>query len=150
MPRMRLASFSTSSIDLTTLTPPPLPRPPAWICAFTTQTGPGRDLAAATASSTVKAGLPFGTGLPNPRKTPRGTRLVFPAAPCILGVRAAAGGQSVGGVFPGGAARRWAAQAAGGGRGTASDPSSSWSPLGWGGAGVLLGAFAAIGAANAV
>ena len=37
---MRLASFSTSSTDFTTLTPPALPRPPAWICAFTTQTGP--------------------------------------------------------------------------------------------------------------
>ena len=41
---MRLASFFTSSMDLTTLTPPPLPRPPAWICAFTTQTGPGSSL----------------------------------------------------------------------------------------------------------
>jgi hypothetical protein len=29
MPSMRWASFFTSSMDLTTLTPPPLPRPPA-------------------------------------------------------------------------------------------------------------------------
>ena len=35
---------STSSIDFTTLTPPALPRPPAWICAFTTQTGPPSSL----------------------------------------------------------------------------------------------------------
>ena len=34
------------------LTPPPLPRPPAWICAFTTQTGPPSCFAARTASST--------------------------------------------------------------------------------------------------
>ena len=43
-PRMRVASFFTSSIDFTTLTPPALPRPPAWICAFTTQTGPPSSL----------------------------------------------------------------------------------------------------------
>jgi hypothetical protein len=66
---MRAASFFTSSMDLTTLTPPPLPRPPAWIWDFTTQTGPGRLSAALTASSTVKAGLPLGTGAPKPRRT---------------------------------------------------------------------------------
>ena len=53
---MRVASFFTSSIDFTTLTPPALPRPPAWICAFTTQTGPPSSCAAFTASSTEKAG----------------------------------------------------------------------------------------------
>ena len=37
--------FFTSSMDFTTLTPPALPRPPAWICAFTTQTGPPSSLA---------------------------------------------------------------------------------------------------------
>ena len=31
---------SHSSIERASLTPPPLPRPPAWICALTTQTGP--------------------------------------------------------------------------------------------------------------
>ena len=39
-PRIRVASRLTSWIDLTTLTPPALPRPPAWICALTTHTGP--------------------------------------------------------------------------------------------------------------
>ena len=66
---MRAASFFTSSSDLTTFTPPALPRPPAWICAFTTQTGPGNSFAAFTASSTVKAAMPFGTGTPKSRST---------------------------------------------------------------------------------
>ena len=66
---MRVASFFTSSIDFTTLTPPALPRPPAWICAFTTQTGPPSCSRAFTASSTVNAGMPFGTGTPNSRST---------------------------------------------------------------------------------
>ncbi len=34
------AAAFTSSTDFTTLTPPALPRPPAWIWAFTTQTLP--------------------------------------------------------------------------------------------------------------
>jgi hypothetical protein len=51
------------------LTPPPLPRPPAWICAFTTQTLPPSFFAASTASSTVKAGKPRGVGTPYLRKT---------------------------------------------------------------------------------
>src|SRR5258706_8614135 len=69
MPNIRSASFFTSSIERTTLTPPPLPRPPAWICAFTTQTGPPSALAASTASLTVNAALPRGTGAPKPRMT---------------------------------------------------------------------------------
>jgi hypothetical protein len=68
-PRIRVASFFTSSTDLTTLTPPALPRPPAWICAFTTHTGPGSWFAALTASSTLNAAMPFGTGTPKPRNT---------------------------------------------------------------------------------
>ncbi len=68
MPSMRSASFFTSSMDFTTLTPPPLPRPPAWICAFTTQTGPGCDCATFTASSTLKAGAPLPVGTPNWRR----------------------------------------------------------------------------------
>src|SRR5689334_18034742 len=67
---MRVASFLTSSIDLTTLTPPALPRPPAWICAFTTQTGPPSSCAPLTASSTDVAGTPRGTGTPNFFSTP--------------------------------------------------------------------------------
>ena len=54
--------------DCATLTPPPLPRPPAWICAFTTQTLPPSFFAASTASSTVNAGKPRGVGTPNLRK----------------------------------------------------------------------------------
>ena len=56
MPSMRSASRAHLVEDLTTLTPPPLPRPPAWIWALTTQTGPPSFSPAATASSTEKAG----------------------------------------------------------------------------------------------
>ena len=35
---MSRAMRSASSGDLASLTPPPLPRPPAWICALTTTT----------------------------------------------------------------------------------------------------------------
>ena len=56
-------------MDFTTLTPPALPRPPAWICAFTTQTGPPSSSAPLSASSTLKAGTPRGTGTPNSRNT---------------------------------------------------------------------------------
>src|SRR6476659_9839722 len=59
---MRFDSLRTSSIDLTTLTPPALPRPPAWICAFTTQTGPPSFCAPLTASSTLMAGSPRESG----------------------------------------------------------------------------------------
>ena len=68
MPRILLASSFTSAIDLATFTPPPLPRPPAWIWALTTQTLPPSDSAAFTASSTEKAGMPRGVGTPNLRK----------------------------------------------------------------------------------
>src|SRR6476659_6169731 len=68
-PSRRFASFSTSSIDFTTLTPPALPRPPAWICALTTQTGPPSSCAALMASSAEKAGSPCATGTPNFART---------------------------------------------------------------------------------
>jgi hypothetical protein len=45
-----------------------LPRPPAWIWAFTTQTLPPSWFAAATASSTVKQGTPRGVVTPNLRR----------------------------------------------------------------------------------
>ena len=74
LPSICSANVFTSSIDLARRTPPlspasgslnlPLPRPPAWICAFTTQTGPGSACAAFTASSAVKAGAPCATGTP--------------------------------------------------------------------------------------
>src|SRR5258708_3001975 len=68
MPRIFPARSRTSSTDLATLTPPALPRPPAWICAFTTQTLPPSVCAALTASSTEKAGMPRGVGMPKRRK----------------------------------------------------------------------------------
>jgi hypothetical protein len=69
MPRICSASFRASaSPPLATFTPPPLPRPPAWIWALTTVTwlpvSAMSFFAAASASSTVKAGYPFGTGTP--------------------------------------------------------------------------------------
>src|SRR5487761_789504 len=69
MPRIWPESERTSSIERASLTPPPLPRPPAWICAFTTQTGPPSCCAACTASSTENAGMPRGTGTPNLRNS---------------------------------------------------------------------------------
>ena len=74
LPSICSAKVFTSSIDLARRTPPlspasaslnlPLPRPPAWICAFTTHTGPGSACAAFTASSTVNAGAPCASGTP--------------------------------------------------------------------------------------
>src|ERR1044071_5518115 len=64
IPKMEEASLRTSSRDFATLTPPPLPRPPAWICAFTTQTLPPSFFAASTAWSTLNAGKPRGVGTP--------------------------------------------------------------------------------------
>src|SRR5687767_13646833 len=68
MPRIAPACWRTSSRDFATLTPPPLPRPPAWICALTTHTLPPRRLAASSASSTENAGKPRGVGMPYLRK----------------------------------------------------------------------------------
>ena len=61
MPIIWRANSAASVEFLATLTPPPLPRPPAWICAFTT-TLPPMCLAAASASSAVYATSPRGTG----------------------------------------------------------------------------------------
>ena len=71
----------TSSRDFATLTPPPLPRPPAWICAFTTQTLPPSFFAASTASSTLKHGKPRGVTRPNLRNSS------FPWYSCIFMVQ---------------------------------------------------------------
>src|SRR5216683_5355479 len=68
MPRILPAHSRTSASDLTTFTPPPLPRPPAWICAFTTQTLPPSSRAALTASSTEKQGTPRGVATPYLRR----------------------------------------------------------------------------------
>src|SRR5882762_2826178 len=64
MPRILPAHSRTSSGDFATFTPPPLPRPPAWICAFTTHTLPPSSRAAFTASSTEKQGKPRGVATP--------------------------------------------------------------------------------------
>src|SRR5581483_4239504 len=69
MPRIFDASSLTSSVDRASLTPPPLPRPPAWIWALTTHTFPPSFLAASTASSTEKQGIPRGVSTPYRRRT---------------------------------------------------------------------------------
>src|SRR5688500_43636 len=66
--RMRTASLWASSADFTTLTPPPLPRPPAWTWALTTATPVPNELKWAVASSPVRAIFPSGVGIPNSRK----------------------------------------------------------------------------------
>jgi hypothetical protein len=68
MPNIFFDKSLTSSRDFATLTPPPLPRPPAWICALTTQTFPPSVFAAATASSVEKQAMPLGVGTPYLRK----------------------------------------------------------------------------------
>src|SRR5882762_5599415 len=68
MPRILPAHSRTSSADFATFTPPPLPRPPAWICAFTTHTLPPSSRVAATASSTEKQGTPCGVATPYLRR----------------------------------------------------------------------------------
>jgi hypothetical protein len=62
MPIIARASFSASCGDRASLTPPPLPRPPAWICAFTTTTPVPRRLAISTASAAAKGHLAAGHG----------------------------------------------------------------------------------------
>jgi len=68
MPSMSCAWARTSSSERASLTPPPLPRPPAWICALTTHSGPPSRRAASTASATPNAGSPRGTGTPKRRR----------------------------------------------------------------------------------
>src|SRR5687768_11749372 len=68
IPKIFLIAASASALVFATFTPPPLPRPPAWICALTTTTSvPARFCTsgtAASASSTENAGTPIGTGTP--------------------------------------------------------------------------------------
>src|SRR5690606_1117199 len=59
----------SSASDLASLTPPALPRPPVWTWAFTTTGHLPSDLPAATASSTVDASMPRGTGTPKSPKS---------------------------------------------------------------------------------
>src|ERR1051325_8359490 len=69
MPRIFWAVSRAAAAPLTTFTPPPLPRPPAWICALTTTNSLSVSaisaFAAASASSMLKAGRPLGTGTPS-------------------------------------------------------------------------------------
>src|ERR671925_31936 len=71
MPSMARASSPACSGLFASFTPPPLPRPPAWICAFTTATGLLpliSSRAAATASSAEVTSFPRGTETPNLRR----------------------------------------------------------------------------------
>src|SRR6266705_860964 len=68
MPRIFPAHSRTSLSYFATFTPPPLPRPPAWICAFTTQTLPPSSRVAFTASSTEKQATPRGVATPYLRR----------------------------------------------------------------------------------
>src|SRR5215212_3634154 len=65
---MSAAARAASSGPWTTFTPPPLPRPPAWICALTTTVWTPVSLisvlAARSASSGENAGMPLGMGTP--------------------------------------------------------------------------------------
>ena len=71
---MRFASFAASSTDFGAADAAlfagigfrnlPLPRPPAWICAFTTQIGPSSAPAAVLASSALRTTRPSDTGAP--------------------------------------------------------------------------------------
>jgi hypothetical protein len=66
MPRMALAASCAPWAPLTTFTPPPLPRPPAWIWALTTTTSlPVSEMssfAARSASPMPNTAIPRGTG----------------------------------------------------------------------------------------
>src|SRR6478735_3662410 len=69
VPSIALAASRTSSTVFTSLTPPALPRPPAWICALTTQWSPPMARAASAASWAVRATRPGGTGMPASAKS---------------------------------------------------------------------------------
>src|SRR4029079_5915466 len=69
IPRIFCAVSRAAAAPFTTFTPPPLPRPPAWICALTTTNSLSVSaisaFAAASASSGLNAGRPLGTGTPS-------------------------------------------------------------------------------------
>src|ERR1700744_2105586 len=68
MPKIARTAASASARGFATLTPPHLPRPPAWICALTTTTSVPACCCtfgiAAMASSALVAAMPIGTGTP--------------------------------------------------------------------------------------
>src|SRR5579863_5761276 len=61
---MPSAAARTSSAERHSLTPPALPRPPAWTWALTTHSPPPSDWAAAAAAAPLLARVPRGTGMP--------------------------------------------------------------------------------------
>ena len=63
MPRIAAACSRACASSAAILIPPSLPRPPTWTCALTAQ-GKPIATAAATASSTLRAARPSGTGIP--------------------------------------------------------------------------------------
>src|SRR5487761_91842 len=65
IPRICPASSDACSADRASFTPPAFPRPPAWICAFTTTTGVPNFCAAAFASSFSNTTSPRGVSTPN-------------------------------------------------------------------------------------
>ena len=72
MPRIGRAFSSASAGESATLTPPALPRPPAFTCALTTTRAvpaAANSSAIARASSGVVAILPVGTGTPYSAKS---------------------------------------------------------------------------------
>ena len=62
-------AFLASEGDFASLMPPPLPRPPACTCAFTTTTDVPSFFAADSASAEVSARMPSGTATPNSRSS---------------------------------------------------------------------------------
>ena len=65
MPSRRRAASLASCGVLAMWTPPPLPLPPAWICALMTQMpAAGRESMRASASSIDRQGPPVGTAIP--------------------------------------------------------------------------------------
>src|SRR5262245_60157622 len=66
---MSAAHSRASSGLLASLIPPPLPRPPAWICAFTTTTGAFNSRAALSASWGLVARRPSRVATPYLRRT---------------------------------------------------------------------------------
>src|SRR4026209_1211700 len=101
MPSSSSAWRRTSAADHASRTPPPLPRPPAWICALTTHTLPPSCFAAATASSTEKQAMPLGVGTPNFLK------ISFPWYSCIFIVVLSSAGTRPAGIDAGQAVLRY-------------------------------------------
>src|SRR5439155_1116172 len=64
MPKICFATRSASPGLFASFTPPPLPRPPAWICAFTTTVPPPRRSATPRAPAALNTASPDGTSNP--------------------------------------------------------------------------------------